>query len=155
MSIMIGLLSQTTFSQYPFEGFDSAVSIYDTNLSGVWTIDDFGSTASFPGGQDSLFCQIENSLNQTLINSYKSPGIVLIEWTIDTAGYVQNVQVNTPSITQNAKHIQWVEDSRILDEFAKAYSQMPSWNPDKKANTKVETLCRQMIKLPYKYRCVE
>lgn len=146
---------QISCAQNLSEALEDPVSINDTTSHQLRIISNVGIKANFPGGEDSLFCQIENRINQNLVNIKNIEGVILLQWTIDTLGNVLDVQANPPSITQKATHIQWVEDSEILEEFVRVYSEMPAWNPATDGSNKFESLCRQMIRLPYEYRCEE
>ncbi len=105
----------------------------------------------FHGGEDSLWCFIENNLDFKILNNSNSQGKVLVFFEIDTTGKVINIQTN-PDYTQR---LEWlVNDSLIENEIKRVIKHLPDWEPGLQRNKPIRVQYTLPIKIPYTdYKC--
>ena len=105
----------------------------------------------FHGGEDSLWCFIENNLDFKILNYSNSQGKVLVFFEIDTTGKVINIQTN-PDYTQR---LEWlVNDSLIESEIKRVIKLLPDWEPGLQRDKPIRVKYTLPIKIPYTdYKC--
>jgi hypothetical protein len=109
--------------------------------------------AKFPGGMDSLNCLIESKLDNKIINSYKTDGRIIIQYTIDSLGKIQDIEINPDQIVKLATHLNFVTDKRIISQIYNSFKDLPNWEPSSIDGKNVKSRWTQVIKFPYKYKC--
>jgi len=105
----------------------------------------------FHGGEDSLWCFIENNLDFKILNYSNHQGKVLVFFEIDTTGKVINIQTN-PDYTQR---LEWlVNDSLIENEIKRVIKLLPDWEPGLQRDKPIRVKYTLPIKIPYTdYKC--
>lgn len=105
----------------------------------------------FHGGEDSLWCFIENKLDFKILNYSNSQGKVLVFFEIDTTGKVINIQTN-PDYTQRLGWL--VNDSLIESEIKRVIKLLPDWEPGLQRDKPIRVKYTLPIKIPYTdYKC--
>lgn len=105
----------------------------------------------FQGGEDSIWCFIENNLDFKILNYSNSQGKVLVFFEIDTTGKVIKIQTN-PDYTQR---LEWlVNDSLIESEIKRVIKLLPDWEPGLQRDKPIRVKYTLPIKIPYTdYKC--
>ncbi|MDD3629553.1 MAG: energy transducer TonB [Bacteroidales bacterium] len=143
--ILLNSFALTGFSQTKIDSkIDSVSSDYEL-------IDYIETPPQFPGGEDSLWCFIENNLDFKILNYSNHQGKVLVFFEIDTTGKVINVQTN-PDYTQRLESL--VNDSLIENEIKRVIKLLPDWKPGLLINKPIRVQYILLIKIPYTdYKC--
>ncbi|HPZ74951.1 MAG: energy transducer TonB [Bacteroidales bacterium] len=138
--ILLTSFALTGFSQTKIDSkIDSVSSDYEL-------IDYIETSPQFPGGEDSLWCFIENNLDFKILNYSNHQGKVLVFFEIDTTGKVINVQTN-PDYTQR---LEWlVNDSLIENEIRRVIKLLPDWKPGLQINKPIRVQYILTINIPY------
>ncbi len=105
----------------------------------------------FQGGEDSLWCFIENNLDFRILNYSNLQGKVLVFFEVDTTRKVINIQTN-PNYTQR---LEWfVNDSLIENEIKRVIKLLPDWEPGLQRDKPIRVKYTLPIKIPYTdYKC--
>lgn len=143
--ILLTSLALTGFSQTII---DSKIDSVDSDYEMITYIE---TPPQFPGGEDSLWCFIENNLDFKILNYSNHQGKVLVFFEIDTTGKVINVQTN-PDYTQR---LEWlVNDSLIENEIRRVIKLLPDWEPGLQKDKPIRVKYTLPIKIPYRdYKC--
>lgn len=138
--ILLTSFALTGFSQTKIDSkIDSVSSDYEL-------IDYIETHPQFPGGEDSLWCFIENNIDFKILNYSNHQGKVLVFFEIDTTGKVVNVQTN-PDYTQR---LEWlVNDSLIENEIRRVIKLLPDWKPGLQINKPIRVQYILPINIPY------
>ncbi|MDI3545553.1 MAG: hypothetical protein PWP68_970 [Rikenellaceae bacterium] len=138
--ILLNSFALIGFSQTKIDSkIDSVSSDYEL-------IDYIETPPQFPGGEDSLWCFIENNLDFKILNYSKHQGEVLVFFEIDTTGKVINIQTN-PDYTQRLESL--VNDSLIENEIKRVIKLLPDWKPGLLINKPIRVQYILPINIPY------
>jgi hypothetical protein len=135
----------TGFSQIENEISGDSLAVNEEMITYIET------PPKFQGGEDSLWCFIENNLDFKILNYSNSQGKVLVCFEIDTTGKVINIQTN-PDYTQR---LEWlVNDSLIESEIKRVIKLLPDWVPGLQRYKPIRVKYTLPIKIPYTdYKC--
>ncbi len=105
---------------------------------------------------DSLNCLIESKLDNKIIKvikGYKSDGRIIIQYTIDSLGKIQDIRINPEWIVKLATQLNFVTDKRIIKQIYNSFKDLPLWEPSSIDGKNVKSRWTQMIKFPYEFKC--
>jgi hypothetical protein len=109
-------------------------------------IDYIETSPTFPGGDDSLWCFIENNLKLEILNSTTIHARYFVKFIIDTSGYPSNIEfiATRPSFENHL-----TEDNLIKSEIQRLFKFKPKWNPALLRNVKVPCGYIMAFSVPY------
>jgi hypothetical protein len=128
------------------------LSLYaqDENTTDI-IIDPIESCPVFPGGEDSLWCFLENSFHFDRLNSGNQKGRIYTTFVIDTSGCITDIKINPENISRLRPV---VSDSVVENEVRRVLELMPPWSPASQMGKKVRCLYSLPVKIPYtNFRC--
>ena len=154
MRIIFIIATFTIFIQTCFPQINQEIKITDIPPDSSIRekiIDPIEVSPKFPGGENSLWCFIENNINFKILHYSNHQGKVLVFFEIDTTGKVINIQTN-PDYTQR---LEWlVNDSLIENEIKRVIKLLPDWKPGMQRDKPVRVRYTLPIKIPYTdYKC--
>ena len=108
--------------------------------------------AEFPGGHDSLYCFLENSWNQELINKVDS-GIMVFEVLINETGKADSVAFTSFRKKEFYSSLSSVSESTIQNEVKETVAKMPNWRPRMVKKKPNPSWVMIMLVFPYEQKC--
>jgi hypothetical protein len=103
----------------------------------------------YSGGDDSLFCFLEQNLNYDRLNSSGLLGKVIVTFDLDTIGKLINIKVNPEKFSKYEMHKRLVKDSIVEYEINRVFKLMPAWKPGFQNGHKFVTSMTVQINIPY------
>jgi hypothetical protein len=111
-----------------------------------------GDIAKFPGGQDSMFCFIENTWNEAIINQIDS-GNISVSLKIDKTGKIDSIVCEPFNIKKTDPNFIGVNDEKLKVEILKVIKKMPDWEPKIKKRKPEESWRNIILVFPYNQKC--